>query len=110
MTLLVNNRCLQLCLQKYQPNNSILQELYSNFSEAQKHGPNQRGKETLCNVRMKVFEFLKSKMQCSLGVNDSALSSLNALLKDNSVICEKFSQECEWKFRCSSCEYTQVDR
>ena len=49
-------------------------------------------------------------MQCSLGVNDSALSSLNALLKDNSMICKKFSQECEWKFRCSSCEYTQVDR
>ena len=110
MTLLVNNKCLQLCLRKYQLNNSVLQELYSDFNEAQRHGPNQRGRETLSNARMKVFEFLKRKMQCSLGVNDSALESLNALLKENSVICDKFSQDCEWTFKCSSCGYTQVDR
>mgnify|MGYP002803903167 FL=1 len=110
MTVLVNNRCLQLCLQKYQPKNSVLQQLYSNFNKAQNLGPNKQGKELLLDVRMKVFEFLKSKMQCSLGVNDSALASLNVLLKDNSKIAEKFRQECEWTFKCSSCGYTQVDR
>ncbi|CAB4006897.1 SUMO-specific isopeptidase USPL1-like [Paramuricea clavata] len=110
MTVLVNNRCLHLCLQKYQPRNSILQQLYNNFIEAQKLGPNKQGNDLLLHARVKVFEFLKSKMQCSLGVNDSALASINALLKENSMISEKFSQECVWTFKCSSCGYTQVDR
>ena len=110
MTVLVNNRCLQLCLQKYQPKDSILQQLYNNFGEAQKLGLNKEGKNCLLDARMKVFAFLKSKMQCSLGENDSALASINALLKDNLMISAKFSQDCEWTFRCSSCGYTQVDR
>ena len=109
MTVLVNNRCLQLCLQKYQPKDSILQLLCSNFNEAQSLGP-KHGQKLLLDVRVKVFEFLKSKMQCSLGVNDSALASIIVLLKDNSMISEKFCQECEWVFKCSSCGYTQVDR
>ena len=110
MTVLVNNRCLQLCLQKYKPKQSILEKLCTNFNEAQKLGPNTQGKEILHKVRMNVFEFLKSKMQCSLGVNDSALSSLIVLLEDNSMISARFSQECEWEFKCSSCGYTQIDR
>lgn len=110
MTVLVNNRCLQLCLQKYQPRASILQQLYNGFNEAQKLGPEKQGKELLLSIRTKVFEHLKSKMQCSLGVNDSAVAAMSALLKDNSTIGEKFSQECEWRFTCPSCGYKQLDR
>ncbi|XP_028404982.1 uncharacterized protein LOC114527503 isoform X2 [Dendronephthya gigantea] len=110
MTILVNNRCLELCLKKQQVKNSILQQLFSKFFKAQRLGPKQEGKDVLCEVRRDVFHYLQEKMQCSMGVKDSALVSLNVLLNDCSVISEKFNQECEWTFKCSSCGHMQVNR
>ena len=98
------------CLGKYKPKDSVLQHLYDKFIEAQKFGPDKKGRDILCNARMKIFEFLKTKMKCSLGVNDSPLASLNILLRDSVVIGEKFVIDCEWSFKCALCGYTQVNR
>ena len=110
MTVLVNNRCLHLCLGKLKLKDSILQTLCSKFITAQRFGPGRKGKALLNEVRVEVFELLKSKMQCELGKNDSPLVSLNLLLKDHPQISEKFMQEYQWSFRCELCGYVQINR
>ncbi|XP_046858273.1 SUMO-specific isopeptidase USPL1-like isoform X2 [Xenia sp. Carnegie-2017] len=110
MTILVNNRCLQLCLEKFKPKGSILQELCAKFAKAQVLGPNEEGKTMLYNTRNKIFQTLQKKMNCQLGEKDSVLQCMNILLKDNPVVSERFCLEYEWTFKCSLCGYTQVDR
>ena len=78
--------------------------------QAQKCGPVEKGKQLLNQARVEVFEYLKSKMQCELGTNDSPLVSLSILMKEDLQIKEKFMQEYKWNFECTLCGYVQVNR
>ena len=64
----------------------------------------------LDEARNNVFDFLKPRMQCTLGVNDCSLTALSLLLKENVYISEKFMPECRWMFVCDVCGYKQINR
>ena len=110
LAVLVNNKCLQLCLDKPQAKQSILGVLYSKFNEAQDLQGLGKKRSKLNEARRIVFEFLQTKMQCQLGVNDCSLTALNLLLNENAFICGKFMQEYCWRFTCDFCGYVQINR
>ena len=110
---LVHNLTLQCFLQeKFQNKDCLLKDLLVSFSKAQEMCSvnREQAEKVLEDARQRVWTYLQPKMNCELGVNDSAITALLLLLKENSIISKETLQEYYWEFSCSACCYQQIDR
>ena len=113
LSLVVNNATLNTCVKKLPPNvDSLLRTLTKSFNKAQELLTinREQAEKDLYNVRDKVWSYLQPKMKCERGVNDSPVTALPLLLRENSILAEKMFQVYQWEFNCTSCGYHQINK
>ena len=113
LLLLVNNVTLATSV-KIQTQNvdSLLRTLSESFNKAQEllSTNREQAENDLQDVRDKVWKYLQPKMKCERGVNDSPVTALPLLLRENGTVSEKMLQVYQWEFSCLACGYQQIDK
>ena len=91
---------------------SLLRALTESFNKAQELLTRNReqAEKNLSDVREKVWSYLQPKMKCERGVNDSPVTALPLLLRENSTLSEKMLQVYQWEFNCTACGYHQINK
>ena len=91
---------------------SLLRTLTDSFNKAQELSSvnREQAEKGLQAAREKVWKYLQPKMKCEHGVNDSPVTALPLLLRENCTLLEKTLQSYQWKFSCCICGYRQVDK
>lgn len=113
LSLVVNNVTLNTCVKILPPNvDSLLRTLTESFNKAQEVLTRNReqAEKDLYDVREKVWSYLQPKMKCERGVNDSPVTALPLLLRENSILSEKMLQVYQWEFNCTACGYHQINK
>ena len=91
---------------------SLIRTLTDSFNKAQELSSvnREQAEKGLEAAREKVWKYLQPKMKCEHGVNDSPVTALPLLLRENCTLLEKTLQSYQWKFSCCACGYRQVDK
>lgn len=113
LSLVVNNVTLNTCVKTLPPNvDSLLRTLTESFYKVQELLTKNReqAEKELCDIREKVWSYLNPKMKCERGVNDSPVTALPLLLRENSILSEKMLQVYQWEFNCTACGYHQINK
>lgn len=92
--------------------NSVLRTLIESFNKAQELSLTDReqSEQKLHYIREEVWNYLKPKMKCQRGVNDSPVTALPLLLRENGTVSEEMLQVYQWEFSCTTCGYQQVNK
>lgn len=113
LSLLVHNVTLITSLKKLVQNpDSLLRTLTESFSKAQEllSTNREQAEKDLTDIRETTWKYLQPRMKCQRGVNDSPVTALPLLLRENSLVSERMLQVYQWEFRCSACGYQQIDK
>lgn len=113
LSLVANNATLNTCVKQLPPNvDSLLRTLTKSFNKAQELLTinREQAEKDLYDVREKVWSYLQPKMKCERGVNDSPVTALPLLLRENNILAEKMLQVYQWEFNCNSCGYHQINK
>lgn len=113
LSLVANNATLNTCVKQLPPNvDSLLRTLTKSFNKAQELLTinREQAEKDLYDVREKVWSYLQPKMKCERGVNDSPVTALPLLLRENNILAEKMLQVYQWEFNCTSCGYHQINK
>lgn len=91
---------------------SLLKTVIALFSNAQDVSSADREKamEGLKEARDNVWRYLQPLLKCQYGVQDSPVTALPLLLRENGVLAEKALQIYRWEFSCNACGYHQIDK
>ena len=91
---------------------SLVKTVTDSFNRAQEltSSSREQAEKTLQDAREEVWRYLQPRMKCNYGVNDSPVTALPLLLRENDTLSEKTLQIYQWKFTCSSCGYQQIDK
>ncbi|XP_060682110.1 SUMO-specific isopeptidase USPL1 [Hemiscyllium ocellatum] len=65
---------------------------------------------TLSNVRESLFQLLRPKLKCKLGVPDSPVFAFPQLLRQDPYVEALFMQSYIWSFECMKCGYKYEER
>ncbi|XP_043541819.1 SUMO-specific isopeptidase USPL1 isoform X4 [Chiloscyllium plagiosum] len=65
---------------------------------------------TLSNVRESLFQLLRPKLKCELGVPDSPVFAFPQLLRQDPYVEALFMQSYIWSFECMKCGYKYEER
>lgn len=93
---------------------SLLRAVVKSFSTAQElhvsSANREQAEKGLKEAREKAWRYLQPQMKCHHGVDDSPVTALPLLLRENTVVSEKTLQVYQWEFTCSACGYHQIDK
>ena len=90
----------------------LLRTLTEEFNKAQELFSTHReqAEKGLQDARKGVWKYLQPRMKCKQGVNDSPVTALPLLLRENSILSEQMLQVYQWEFSCTACGYQQIDK
>ncbi|EDO45488.1 predicted protein [Nematostella vectensis] len=112
LSLLVFNKSIKTLTSKISSSGSRLATLQETYTKALDimHMDQNKANNLLSDVRQSLWDYLKPKMKCKLGVNDSPVFALPLILRENSVTSQTCLQEYTWQFHCNECGFSEAIR
>lgn len=91
---------------------SLLKTVVTLFNNAQdvSSADREQAMGSLKEARDNVWRYLQPSLKCQHGVQDSPVTALPLLLRENGALAEKALQIYRWEFNCNACGYHQIDK